>query len=124
MIKLLLTLLLLFGCMRYDAKFAANLESWVGNTPMELTAQWGLPDNQTTVDYSTVIYTYNLQATDGPQNPYPTEFIYSAVDDDGLPPPVDANLTYYCQVSFIIHDGIITSYNFNGDDCTTNILPH
>ena len=123
MLKLLFMLLLLFGCAGYNADFASGLDGWVGNTPMELTAQWGLPDNQTTIDYTTSIYTYNLQAPKGEDNPYPTQFVYSAVDGDDLPPPPNTSGVYYCRVSFIIRNGIITSYNFNGDDCTVDILP-
>ncbi len=123
MIKLILILLMLFGCSEYHPNFASSLEGWVGNTPMELTEQWGLPDNQAAIDAETQVYTYNFHASNGMQNPYPTQFVYSAVDSVDLPPEPDLTSQYYCQVSFIINNGIISSYNFNGDDCREDILP-
>ena len=88
-----------------------------------LIEEWGNPNTQSVVDENTQIYTYMLQSDNGTSDPYPTQVAYSAIDGENLGSNPNANPVYYCQVSFIINNGIIASYNFNGDNCVADILP-
>ncbi len=122
--RILMMLFLLAGCSHgSNADFASNLNDWVGNTPSVLIEEWGNPNTQSVVDENTQIYTYMLQSDNGTSDPYPTQVAYSAIDGENLGSNPNANPVYYCQVSFIINNGIIASYNFNGDNCVADILP-
>ena len=124
MIKLLLILLLLAGCATPDnSDFSARLDEMVGNNQMTLVEQWGQPDNTVTIDASTQVYTYVLQSSTGPNNPYPGQVAYSAIDSNNLPPNPNADPIYYCNISFTLQNGLISSYSFNGDNCLVDILP-
>ena len=118
--KLLLIVLLLSACQSSDKNFSEKLNVWVGSPPQSLISSWGMPNNQTTVDENTQIYTYVLQSSSGTQTPYPEQFAYNAATEDNSND--DQNI-YYCNVSFIVNNGIISSYNFNGDNCLVDILP-
>ncbi len=121
--KLFLIILLLSACQSSDKNFSEKLNLWVGNPPQSLISSWGMPNNQTTVDENTQIYTYVLQSPSGQQNPYPEQFAYQVAETSDLGENSNLTPTYYCNISFIINNGIISSYNFNGDNCLVDILP-
>lgn len=121
--RILGLLLLLTGCVNGgNADFTSNLNNWVGNTPSVLVAEWGNPNTLSEVDAGTQIYTYILQSNNGTSDPYQNQVAYSAIEEN-LGNNPDENPVYYCQVSFIINNGLISSYNFNGDNCVADVLP-
>lgn len=122
--RILLSLLLLAGCTYGgNAGFTSSLNNWVGNTSETLVESWGEPYTQSQVDEDTIIYTYMLQSNSGQQDPYANQVVYSAIEGENLGQNPDMNSVYYCQVSFVISNGLISSYNFNGDNCVEDILP-
>ncbi len=123
--RMWLPLVLLAGCAyNGNTDFASSLDSWVGNSPTMLIEQWGTPNTQSAVNADTQIYTYMLQSNGGEQDPYQNQVVYSAIDAENVGTNSDENPIYYCQVSFIINNGVVSSYNFNGDNCVVDILPN
>ncbi len=123
--RIWLPLVLLSACAyNGNADFASNLNNWVGNSPTTLVEEWGIPNTQSEVDADTQIYTYMLQSNGGEQDPYQNQVVYSAIDAENVGTNSDENPIYYCQVSFIINNGVVSSYNFNGDNCVVDILPN
>ena len=121
--KLFLIILLLSACQSSEETFSEKLNVWVGNPPQTLVSSWGMPNNQTTVDEDTQIYTYVLQSSSGNNTPYPDQFAYSATETNNLGENPNIDSSYYCNISFVVRSGIISSYNFNGDNCLVDILP-
>lgn len=121
--KLFLIILFLSACQNSDKTFSEKLNVWVGNPPQNLISSWGMPNNQTSVDENTQIYTYVLQSSSGSNTPYPEQFAYQAVESNNLGENPDMTPDYYCNISFVVNNGIISSYNFNGDNCLVDILP-
>lgn len=120
---LLWAVLFLASCVSSEDNFSSRLNRWVGSTPQALIENWGMPDNGQTVAPDTRIYTYILRSQSGPMQAYPDQVVYSAIDGPDFGPDPNADPVYYCRVSFIIRGGIIASYNFNGDNCHSDILP-
>ena len=117
---LLTLLLVLTGCVRYSmSTYEAKLGNWIGKSAKTLYEQWGRPQSTSMVDANTYILTYfESESTpiDDNYEPYSSEIEYDVmtVPNYGLPvePPI-----FYCKTSFIVRNGIIVDFDFNGDDC-------
>ena len=101
------------------SKYEQKLNQWVGRDLNALYDYWGTPVNVSPIDDNSFMVTYyeqESQPIDDDYQPYIGELSYSAmfVPSYGLPPNPPL---FYCQTSFIIKNGIVTGYNFNGDDC-------
>ena len=123
MYRFLLFLFLLCSCKSSQSDFSERLDMWIGTPTQSLVSEWGIPDQQTSVDDTTQIYTYVLQSQSGPNNPYPQEFVYNGFPSANYGKNPNLNPTYYCNIGFVVTNGLITSYNFNGDNCLVDILP-
>ncbi len=115
-------LLLLSGCtdIGYShSEYEKKLGDWIGKSEKSLYAAWGMPVRITPVGADTILLTYyssESQPIDNVFQPYESEMSYAAmtVPNYGLPP---APPLYYCKTDFVVRNGIVTGYNFNGDDC-------
>ncbi|MBO7556811.1 MAG: hypothetical protein J6T72_05400 [Alphaproteobacteria bacterium] len=120
---LFFTILFVSACKSSQTEFTERLNVWIGAPTQTLISDWGMPDQQSKVDDNTQIYTYILQSQSGPNNPYPEAFVYTAAPTPNMGDNIDLNPVYYCNISFIVQNGLISSYNFNGDNCLVDILP-
>ena len=120
---LFFSIIFLSACTTTEPDFNERLNVWIGVPTQNLFNDWGLPDERSTVDSNTQVYTYVLQSQSGPNNPYPEAFVYSSAPTPNLGENPNLNPEYYCNVSFVVQNGIISSYNFNGDNCLVDILP-
>ena len=121
-IYLLTGLLMLSGCVDVGYSHSAyqqKLSAWVGRGINSLYATWGQPQQIVPVSDNTILATYygsESQPLNNNYQPYARELSYAAmaVPTYGLPP---APPLYYCKTTFVIRNGIVIDYNFNGDDC-------
>lgn len=119
--RILLLILMLSACSTSTPDIVEKLNVMVGTSQDNLIDNWGFPDENFTVNPETQIFTYIVYAPKGKENPYSNQVVYKAIDNNnyGLP---QYNQSYYCKISFIIRDNIVSSYNFNGDNCVADIL--
>ena len=101
------------------ARYEDELSAWIGQSEDNLYAEWGYPNVTYSVGPDSFIATYSQQYSKpvaGDTEPYAANMTYSAMEvpSYGLPQPQGI---YYCKTSFVITDGVISDYNFNGDDC-------
>lgn len=101
------------------ARYEDELSAWIGQSEDNLYAEWGYPNTTYSAGPDGFVATYiklYREPVDGDTEPYAYDMTYSAmqVPSYGLPTPQGI---YYCKTSFIIRNGIVTDYNFNGDDC-------
>lgn len=124
-IKKKLLMLLIFlagGCVpKHDiATYQSKLSAWIGKSEYQLYAEWGYPKVTYSVGPDTFIVTYIKsynEPVDGNTEPYTDEVYYPAAAQTpayGLPVPQGV---YYCKTSFVIKNGFVDDFNFNGDDC-------
>ncbi|MDO4162543.1 MAG: hypothetical protein Q4D80_06055 [Pseudomonadota bacterium] len=101
------------------ARYEDELSAWLGQSEEALYAEWGYPNATYSIGADGFIATY-IQVYNEPvgadTEPYADEMSYSAMRVPSYGLPV-AQGVYYCKTSFIIRNGIVTDYNFNGDDC-------
>lgn len=110
------------GCAaaRYSSfAYEQKLGQWIGKSVNTLYTDWGDPQQIIPLNGSTIMATYyqsETQPIDGDFEPYAGVISFEAMEQPqyGLPP---APPLYYCKTSFIITNGIVTDYQFNGDDC-------
>lgn len=101
------------------ARYEDELSAWIGQSEDNLYAEWGYPNTTYSAGPDGFVATYiklYREPVDGDTEPYADDMTYLAmqVPSYGLPTPQGI---YYCKTSFIIRNGIVTDYNFNGDDC-------
>lgn len=102
-----------------SARYEDELSAWLGQSEEALFAECGYPNTTYSVGPDSFVATYIKvyhEPIDGDTEPYADNMTYSAmqVPSYGLPTPQGV---YYCKTSFIIRGGIVSDYNFNGDDC-------
>lgn len=101
------------------ARYEDELSAWLGQSEENLYAEWGYPNTTYSAGPNSFIATYLTrynEPIDGDTEPYANNLSYEAmsVPSYGLP---TAQGIYYCKTSFVIKNGIVTDFNFNGDDC-------
>ena len=100
-----------------------QLSSWVGLSEEHLIDNWGMPDSVFTIDADSRVLTYVDYNGEGDAQPYNNEIAYGAiVEPDFNLLNENENGVESCKISFTVNNSIVTGYNFNGDDCTGNIL--
>jgi hypothetical protein len=130
--KLLLTVFsLLVGCATAE-KYDHALSLLMGTTESKLIADWGSPQETRQLDNGDTVLTYKEVheietggLTTNPVNNYNTGRIssdfrsptYSASRSFAMPTTPTRTITMTCITHFTIHNGLIQSFNHEGDDC-------
>lgn len=119
----LLLVLLLSACVAPMPSYDDQLRAYVGLSAEGLYDRWGLPNNEFYVDDNTKEVTYVKINPAGDSEPYAGQMYYPAMSTEAFPGPNPDNISiYYCKISFIIRNNIVSSYNYNGDDCVGSVL--
>jgi len=126
---LLILSFLLFACALTNTTYEQKLQAWVGQYEQTLINSWGKPTVKKVNTNGQTLLTYVTQ------NEYlvPMEYFYANpgwVDadvmydpffaDEGMPPYaqiIDTEVEGICQTTFVVQDGVITSWRFSGNDC-------
>ena len=125
----LIVTFLLFACTMTGEQYNQKLYKWVGQTEVSLLASWGKPTGQKQVSHDTKILTYTKKE----EWYVPTEYYYDNLGwgaDNIVYDPffgeyemmpydqiVDTEIQEICQTSFVVTNGIITSYKWRGNNC-------
>ncbi|MBQ8480995.1 MAG: hypothetical protein IJ532_00475 [Alphaproteobacteria bacterium] len=128
-IFLLLSLFLIIlgtgGCQkRYAyASYREKLGSWVGRNSESLFGYWGEPQTAQDIDANTRAVTY-YQTEKRPAYygfiPYLEKIqnkTMDVVEDMGYESGRKAPPSYYCRVTFVIHNNLVSDYDYDGEDC-------
>ena len=125
--RFVLALFLLFvvACSSVSSSAYENeLQSWIGKSEYRLYQVWGAPADVVYVTPNKKVITYVKTSTKGSNAPYENQLYYQGMgNNDSLwdklfaPPAQKQTNWYYCNTSFIIQNGVIINYNFNGDNC-------
>ncbi len=101
-----------------------QLEAWVGVSEEHLIDNWGMPGSVFSVDPETKVLTYVEYDGEGDSSVYTNQIYYPAIEGQSfVGPDPDKDNVEYCKISFTVTDSVVSSYNFNGDDCVGKILP-
>lgn len=124
--RILLLTLLVSACAAPAPSYDDQLRAWVGFSAESLYDAWGVPNNQFYIDGNTTEVTY-VKLDNGPvggnTQPYASQMYYPAMATPSFPGPNPDQLnTYYCKISFVIQNNVVTSYSYNGDDCVGRIM--
>jgi hypothetical protein len=101
------------------AQYQKDLSGWLGKPEEELYAVWGYPNTTYSVGEDAYIATYirvSHEPIDDDKQPYADNLSYDAMEVPAYGLPTSQGI-YYCKTSFVITEGEVTDYNFNGDDC-------
>ena len=117
--------LMMTGCQLYGAEnnYSTQLQKWVGRPENALYQSWGLPDKIVPVTPAEKLVVYVTTTSQGVENPYSEQLYYQGMGDDDWwndlygPPVFNQPQVYYCKTSFVIKDGVVVNFNFNGDNC-------
>ena len=101
-----------------------DLDKFIGYPENELYDILGIPDRMFYVTNNEKVVTYLSFKKKTLNKPYKRQIDYSGINEDnhwwnrlfGPPQPKQPNL-YYCKTSFVIKNGSVNSYSFNGDYC-------
>ena len=128
-IFLLLSLFLIVfsvsGCQkRYAyASYREALGFWVGKNSESLFEYWGKPNFSKDIDANTRAVTY-YQTEKRPGNysfsPYLESLQNKTLDvaeEMGYDVERKATPEYYCRVTFVLHNNLVSEYNYDGEDC-------
>lgn len=119
----LLAQLVLSGCATTEGyKKVVNI--WVGQPEVELVRSWGAPLRTYETEKAKFLVYYSQRDVFIPGSPttYPNDFDESGTafqqSYGGVP---DRTLTYSCETSFEVIDGVIVSWSFRGNDCVAEL---
>lgn len=125
--KLILALFLLFvgACSSMNSSNYENeLQNWIGQSEYRLYQAWGTPANVVYITPNKKVVTYVKTFAKGNNTLYENQLYYQGMgNNDSLwdqlfgPPAQQQSNWYYCNTSFVIQNGVVINYNFNGDDC-------
>ena len=125
--RFVLALFLLFvvACSSVNSSGYENeLQSWIGQSEYRLYQVWGVPADVVYITPNKKVITYVKTSTKGSNTPYENQLYYQGMaNNDSLwdklfgPPTQQQSNWYYCNTSFVIQNGVIINYNFNGDNC-------
>lgn len=125
--KFVLALFLLFvgACSSVNSSGYGNeLQNWIGQSEYRLYQTWGAPANVVYIAPNKKVITYVKTSAKGSNTPYENQLYYQGMgNNDSLwdklfgPPAQQQANWYYCNTSFVIQNGVIINYNFNGDNC-------
>lgn len=123
--RILILTMLLSACVAAPS-YDSQLQPWVGLSQETLFESWGFPDNHIDMGSNTTELTYVKENRGGMSNSadtYSSQMDYQAMEVPSYSGPnPDEQTVSYCKISFIVQNGIINNYNFNGDDCVGYIV--
>ncbi|MBR1600783.1 MAG: hypothetical protein IJ677_04320 [Alphaproteobacteria bacterium] len=123
--SLVLIVLSASGCQkRYSyASYREKLSNWVGHNSEALFDYWGKPQSVRDIDANTRAVTY-YQTEKRPAyygfTPYLEKLqdkTLEVAEDMGYETEKKIPPSYYCRVTFVIHNNVVSEYDFDGDDC-------
>lgn len=124
-LSLLLMIFGTCGCQkRYGyAAYREKLGEWIGKNSDTLYAYWGKPNVSEELDANTHAITY-YQTEKIPAyysfTPYLEQLqnkTMDAAEDMGYDVERKEPPSYYCRVTFVIHNNLVTEYDFDGENC-------
>ena len=122
--RVLFLILLLLGCQHVDKNqiYNHNLSHWLGWPETKLYAVWGQPTQVFYVMPNEKVVSYLKSTTNGTPNDssfWSSGFGITSLWDKMFEPPAmwEQPPLYYCKTSFVIKNGVVAQYNFNGDYC-------
>ena len=125
LLSLFLIVVSVSGCQkRYAyAAYREKLGNWVGRNSEALFDYWGKPQTVEDIDANTRAVTY-YQTEKRPSyygfTPYLEEIQNKTMDvagDMGYGDGRKAPPSYYCRITFVIHNNLVSEYNYDGEDC-------
>ena len=125
-IYLFLIVCVLGGCSIFGQtrSYSAELQQWVGKNEYQLYNVWGAPTHIYYITPDKKMIVYVSDTSQGVNNPYVNQLYYQGMNPDnewwdkifGVPEKRQPDV-YYCKTSFVVQNGIVVNYNFNGDNC-------
>ena len=123
--KCFLSLFFLLGCaITYYGSYSNSLQTWIGKSEYQLYNVWGMPVNVGYISPKRKLLNYVKVSNKGRQDVYDEQIYYKGINDRSWwnrvfgPPRPQTNSKYYCKTSFVVENGIIVGFNFNGDYCS------
>lgn len=122
--------LLLAACTSFWSSnrfFENEVQQWIGRSESQLYQAWGAPNQTYDVTAQEKVLTYVRRSDHGSRSPYGDDVYYDGIGESRWwnrifgPPASEQPQVYYCRVSFIVRGGYVVNYQFNGDDCVSNI---
>lgn len=114
----LIPLVFLISC----STIGETLDKIVGNSEEWLYANYGIPTNTFDIDSDTkmVVYLDSANMVMPSYGPDSTSYVqsygnYATVRTYNKPPA--QNISIWCEVTFIIKDGIVSSWRYKGNNC-------
>lgn len=113
------------GCRkRYAyASYRETLSTWIGRNSGSLFNYWGKPDVQKDIDANTISVTY-YRTEKRPAyygfTPYLEQVqdtTLAVAEEMGYESEKKAPPSYYCRVTFVIHNNLVDEYDYDGEDC-------
>lgn len=114
-----LLLILLAGCAT-TAKYEKVLNTWVGSSEKDLVRKWGPPQGVYESD-GTRYLTYNSSRNlfmPGVAPTYTTQYVGNTAFTSASGGMPAQNIAMSCQTTFELTNGLITSWRWQGNDCT------
>lgn len=124
-LSLFLVVLSVSSCQkRYAyAAYREKMGEWVGKNSEKLFDYWGKPDDIKEIDPNTRTVTY-YQKEKRPAyygfTPYLEKIqdkTAEVAEEMGYKTEKKITPSYYCRVTFVIHNNIVSEYDFDGEDC-------
>ena len=124
-LSLFLAVLSVSACQkRYAyAAYREKLGEWVGKNSEKLFDYWGKPDVIEELDPNTRTVTY-YQKEKRPAyygfTPYLEKIqdkTAEVAEEMGYETEKKAPPVYYCRVTFVVHNNLVSEYDFDGEDC-------
>lgn len=117
---LFLLLIFILPACASNSSYDDNMQQYVGMSELSLQESWGMPNNMFYVTPNEKVVSYlkiDNGPIDGDTTPYSDEVAYGPISSPDFGNP--QHNTYYCETSFTIINGQVSSYTFNGDDCVS-----
>jgi hypothetical protein len=111
--------LVLLGACQHPADYGTHLRPWIGQTEYQLYNSWGTPNQVTPLSNTEQIVTYWRLSDAAAPSSYGREESWTNWFSHLFEPKAmyAQPQTYYCKTSFIIRNGTIINFDFNGDAC-------
>ena len=113
-----LAFLVLSGCATTQ-NYEKMLSSWVGQPVSAVVAQWGPPDSEFVNEGTRYLTWYKSgQIYMPPSSPtYTTSFVGNTAYTTTVGGMPGYNLWFSCKTTFIVQDGHVTKWRWEGNDC-------
>ena len=117
---ILLFLIICAGCQApTEENYVRNVKAWVGHTPEELISQWGEP-TQVISNQGSQYYIYMIHKDIGLGEMTGN----GGINEENAVYPLQNPQVYqadlFCQTTFVVQNGIIQNWSFEGNDCVAH----